>query len=81
MDHNTFKGWGRPWTGHSIDERTLPSSDELGTIIAVAEELADWLQEKYGIVKEKAKQQAEKFKKKILKFKNLNGQAVPARNR
>lgn len=81
MDDNTRTGWGKTWTGHFIDERSLPASEEIGMIIAITEELVDWLQEKYGIVKEKAKQQAENFKKKILKFKNLNGQTVPVRHR
>lgn len=59
----------------------LTSVDEIGIIIASVEELVEWLQEKYGAVKDQARQLEEKFKKKILKLKNINGQAIPVRNR
>lgn len=59
----------------------LTSMDEIGIIIASVEELVEWLQEKYGAVKDQARQLEEQFKKKILKLKNINGQAIPVRNR
>lgn len=49
-------------------------TDANGTMNTLAE-LIDWILDHVGSVKELALQQAEKFKRKIQRFKKLNGMA------
>ena len=56
---------------------TTIAEDECSVIVNTIEELVEWLQEQYGIAKEKAKRQADKFKKRIEQLKKINGTLVP----
>lgn len=69
------------WRSPSHGQWIVQADEELGTIVAIIGELGDWLQEQYGAAKDFAKQQADKFKKKIEKFKGLNGRTEPLRDR
>ncbi len=51
--------------------------DELGAILDTFVDLVEWLEERFGSVKETAKEQVEKFKRKIKEFKKLNGAMNP----
>lgn len=50
--------------------------DEVAAIIDMFGELVEWLHDQYGNAKELAKQQADKFKKRIEQMKKLNGQPI-----
>ncbi|MFA6467625.1 MAG: hypothetical protein WCW35_01925 [Bacteroidota bacterium] len=60
-------------------ERAVPDN-ELNEIINTFEDMIDWLQDHINNVKDILKGQAEKFKKKILKLKDLNGPVIPVRH-
>lgn len=79
MDKNDVRRLHTQYFKGSAAERGV-AGDELNAIINTVEDMLDWLQDHINNVKDILKGQADKFKKKILKLKDLNGPVIPVRH-
>jgi hypothetical protein len=79
MDKNEVRRLNTQYFKGSAAERGVPG-DELNAIINTVEDMLDWLKDQISNVKDVLKGEAEKYKKKILKLKDLNGPVIPHRH-